>query len=278
MPDMTTYLQTIRDKLARNAAIKAWCTTYYARIHRVAVGNDEQVPFVADYYPLISIAPNSQVMGDDADLEKGFQITCGVYRDGADAYSLIFPGLSEGTNSATIKVGAFTFSIAGTLYTKAATDNIAMTACAQQAASKYCFYLVSIGTTGTITVTKGTDANTSDAATVPALPASSAPVGTILVQTDAGHTFTAGTTDLSGAGITATIQDWNIIEFIGVREVEALRALVVNALSELGRTMFDGLLAHIDVEYEVTSLYPFFLAGVAINWKEETDFESDGWQ
>lgn len=116
-------------------------------------------------------------------------------------------GLAEGTNANTIKtVNAVSFSINGQLYTKAATDNIAMTAAAQQAVSTYCLYLVSIDSAGAVTVTKGTSVAT-DTAVLPALPASSAPLGFFKVVTDGVTTFTSGTTDLGAAGLTVTFGD-----------------------------------------------------------------------
>lgn len=116
-------------------------------------------------------------------------------------------GLAEGTNSATIKtVNILQYAIDGQRYTKAATDNIAVTATAQQAVSTFCLYLVSINAGGTVTTTKGTELGT-DTAVLPALPASSAPVGWFKVATNGATTFTGGTTDLSAAGITATFAD-----------------------------------------------------------------------
>lgn len=116
-------------------------------------------------------------------------------------------GLAEGTNASTIQtVNAIDFSIGGRLYSKAATDNIAMTAAAAQAAEMYCMYLVSINASGTVKITKGTDVAT-DTAVLPAVPASEAVIGAFKILTAAGTTFTSGTTDLSAAGITATFYD-----------------------------------------------------------------------
>lgn len=115
-----------------------------------------------------------------------------------------YAGLAEGTGAATIKTtAAISFSINGVMYTKAITDNIAMTACAQQAISTYCLYLASIDSAGTVTLTKGTSAAT-DTATLPATPANNVAFGYVKVVTDATHTFTSGTTDLSATGITGT--------------------------------------------------------------------------
>jgi hypothetical protein len=121
-------------------------------------------------------------------------------------------GLAEGTNAATIKtVAAVDYCIDGLIYTKAITDNIAITAAAVQAISTFCKYLVSVDAAGTVTVTKGTEAATSALALVPALPASSAPIGYFEIATDGVTTYTAGTTDNGAAGITDTYQDMSSV-------------------------------------------------------------------
>lgn len=116
-------------------------------------------------------------------------------------------GLAEGTNANTLQVAAaFSFNINGQLYSKAITDNIAMTACTEQAISTYCEYLVTIAANGTVTVTKGTEVGT-DTAVLPAKPASCAVIGSFKIATDGSTTFTSGTTDLGAAGITETFKD-----------------------------------------------------------------------
>jgi len=117
-------------------------------------------------------------------------------------------GLAIASTASKIKTAAAAdFVIDGKIYTKAATDNITVTAGAEQAVSTFCKYLVSIIADGTVTVTKGTDAATSALALLPALPASSAPLGYVEIETDASTTFTAGTTNFSAAGITDTYVD-----------------------------------------------------------------------
>ena len=113
-------------------------------------------------------------------------------------------GLAEGTNAHTLKT---TNQIVYGVYNqqgliKAATDNIAMTACAAQGATSFCYYLVSIGTTGTVTTTKGTD----NTYALPATPAGGIPIGAFKIVAVA-TVFTSGTTDLSASGITATFYD-----------------------------------------------------------------------
>lgn len=115
--------------------------------------------------------------------------------------------IAEGTNAATIKIqNAIRYNLWGTYYDKAVTDSIAMTACAAQAAERYCFYLVSINAAGTVTVTKGTE-TTTDTCVLPDTPANEKAIGAIKILTAAATTFTSGTTDLSAAGITDTYYD-----------------------------------------------------------------------
>ena len=69
-------------------------------------------------------------------------------------------GLDEGTNSATIKILApngagIDFAIDGIGYHKADTDNIAITAHAEQAAASKCLYLVQIDSDGLVSTKKG---------------------------------------------------------------------------------------------------------------------------
>jgi hypothetical protein len=122
-------------------------------------------------------------------------------------------GLAKGTNAHTIKTAnSVNYTINGVFKGKGATDNIAMTACLLQAISTWCLYLVSLDAADAATVTKGEDAST-DTAVRPDLPANNCPIGLIKVATDATHTFTSGTTDLSAAGITATYQDVSTINY-----------------------------------------------------------------
>lgn len=116
-------------------------------------------------------------------------------------------GLAEGTNANTLQTAnAIDFVIDGVVYTKAATDNIAMTACAEQAISTYCMYLVTLDAAGALTVTKGTELAT-DTAVLPSRPADEAVIGAFKIATDGSTTFTSGTTDLGAVGITETYYD-----------------------------------------------------------------------
>ena len=116
-------------------------------------------------------------------------------------------GLVIGTTTTKIKTAvALKYCINGLMYSKAATDNIVITACAEQALATFAKYLVSINAAGTVTTTKGADAATAVLALLPDLPAASAPVGYFQINTDGTTTFTAGTTDLT-SDATDTYQD-----------------------------------------------------------------------
>lgn len=124
-------------------------------------------------------------------------------------------GLAEGTGAATIQILApngagIDYAIDGLCYHKADTDNIALTAAAQQAVSTKCLYLVQIDSAGTVSSKKGTEVPTADLTAGKAVlhwpepDANKCPIGAIKVETDGSTTFTAGTTDLGAAGITDT--------------------------------------------------------------------------
>lgn len=117
-------------------------------------------------------------------------------------------GLVEGTNANTMEiVSAFDFCIAGIIYSKAAVDNIAMTAAVVQNVSTHCMYLVSLDSAGAVTVTKGAEAPVADDIFLPSTPAGDCPLGAFKIVTDASTTFTSGTTDLGASGITDTFWD-----------------------------------------------------------------------
>jgi hypothetical protein len=123
-------------------------------------------------------------------------------------------GLAEGSDAATLKTTrAVSYMINGQIYNKAITDNIAMTACAQQAANTTCLYLVSIQADGDVVVTKGTDGVTDE---LPNVPDGECAIGAFKVVLAGGATFTSGTTDLSAANVTATYADLGIRPISGV--------------------------------------------------------------
>lgn len=126
--------------------------------------------------------------------------------------------LAEGTNAATLKTTAtIPYMIDGMLYSKAATDNMAITACAQQAALTTCIYLVTLNAAGTLVVTKGREVLTADLAKgadslqFPTKPASQAVIGFFTIITASGYTYTGGTTDNSATGITDAYYDAGMV-------------------------------------------------------------------
>ena len=128
----------------------------------------------------------------------------------ANALCLGNAQLAEGTSANTIKtVQAIDFLINELLYTKAATDNIAMTACAQQAANTSCLYLITINSSGTVKTSKGTEQLTGSGQPLfyPSVPANEAVIGGIKVALGA-TTFTSGSTDLSAANVIATYYNY----------------------------------------------------------------------
>lgn len=132
------------------------------------------------------------------------------YHSANGNFNLANAVLAEGTNAGTLKTTAATsFNINGLLYSKAATDNITITAGAVQADLTTCMYLVTIETDGDVVVTKGTEQLTGSGKDLlwPAIPANSAVLGAIKVVTS-GATFTAGTTDLGAGTVTDTYYNY----------------------------------------------------------------------
>src|SRR5665647_260833 len=88
-------------------------------------------------------------------------------------------GLAEGTTvhtlKTTIQIYYNVYNLSGLIYP--ITDNIAMTACAQQAVSTFCYYLVSVDANQVVTVTKGTDNTYS----LPATPSGTVAMGAFLI-------------------------------------------------------------------------------------------------
>lgn len=123
-------------------------------------------------------------------------------------------GLAEGTNAATIKTtNIVDFAIDGVAYRKAVTDNIAVTAHAQQAASTSCLYLVQIDNAGTVSTKKGNEELTADLGVTrnlqwPQPDDGKCPLGGYRIALDNATTFTNGTTDIGAAGVTSTFYDF----------------------------------------------------------------------
>lgn len=128
-------------------------------------------------------------------------------------------GCAEGTNAATIKIVAadgttfINYAINGILYVKADTDNIALTAAAQQAVSTSCIYLFTLNSSGTVASVKGDEVLTADITSGkeplqwPQPAADTCPFSAVRIDTSSTVPFTAATTDLGASGITDTYYD-----------------------------------------------------------------------
>ena len=157
-------------------------------------------------------------MSDNLSLSQGLTV------------ALASAGLAEGTNANTIKTTAdITYTIDGRFYSKATTDNIAISysgATVYQAAAGG-IQAVNGGFTGGVngsTRIYGIFLNASGAASIvpgpivdsaelaagrvalpfPDAPNGVCPIGALRVALTAGTTFTPGSTDLSASGVTAT--------------------------------------------------------------------------
>lgn len=132
-------------------------------------------------------------------------------------------GLAVGLGDNTLKItNAFHYSIAGAIYLKAATDNIAMAggALLKCVASKFAAYLVTANATGAIALVKAADA-TSAALALAAVADISisddlAPVGVIHIENN-GTDFYPGS---AGAGLGSWDDDTDAdtyVDFVGVK-------------------------------------------------------------
>lgn len=106
------------------------------------------------------------------------------------------------------------FCIDGILYNKAdSATNVPLTAAAIQPVLTKCLYLICINSSGTISSVKGTAVLAADltAGTAvlkwPELPVDLCPIGAVKIALASTATFTAGTTALDAANVTATYYD-----------------------------------------------------------------------
>ncbi len=129
-------------------------------------------------------------------------------------------GLIYGTNDETLKItNTFHYTIAGAIYLKGATDNIAMAggAALKCSASKFAAYLVTVNATGAIALVKAADALSAAAALAAVADISIsddlAPVGVIHIQNDASDFYPGS----AGAGTwdDDTTAD-TYVDFVGV--------------------------------------------------------------
>lgn len=267
MSNINTIIDNWKVVIANDTSIKTWTQTNYSKDHTLYVGIDERDrPPDADY-PCVLLYPGRKSAGYQKEaIEHIIGVSTAVLNTKREPYLNILPGLVEGTAvSATIKISIdCLYKIAGVDYTKDITDNIAMTACTEQAAATHCYYLISIDTSGAVTVTKGGDSATLIGAAIlmPDLPSGNvAPLGTILVTTHGSNTFTSGTTDLTpvGGNITVIIKDWNIKEYKGVQEGETFRQQVLAAISGMTDAQRGGRIDQVETEFAMIEFFPHFV-------------------
>lgn len=132
-------------------------------------------------------------------------------------------------SAATVKTtNAITFSVNGVMYSKAilSAQSIAVThnsygnagGAYVQPSSTTVFYTLALDSSGNVTVTQGSYAgqdlsslnmgtSARGSGAIPNSPANTTPFGVIKIATGASATFTAGTTALDAAGVTATYFD-----------------------------------------------------------------------
>ena len=141
--------------------------------------------------------------------------------------------LAEGTNSGTIKTTVrCDYSIDGVLYSKAITDNIALTAAAQQAVLTDCAYLICVDSSGTVSSVKGTEVANGGTLVVPApVSASVCPIGYLKVSLANAATFTAGTTDLSATDVTGTFFNLSSLPATTTGSTTLARSILAAALA-----------------------------------------------
>jgi hypothetical protein len=122
---------------------------------------------------------------------------------------LTSPALKIGTSSkkAVRNNSAFSFTDDGVTETKAAAET-AFTATTHDVASdKEAIFVLSIATGGTITITKGDDAEIGQAV-APDTPTGEAKIGEVKIATS-GDTFDATTDDLDATWLTVTYTNWD---------------------------------------------------------------------
>jgi hypothetical protein len=128
--------------------------------------------------------------------------------------NFIKAGLTSSGAVSTAKTTTATYyAIAGKLYTMAASTNMTIPPTAAQSTPTYCYYLFSLNSSGALTVTKGAESATSAGASLPAVPASKAPIGSVLVYASA-TAFTMGTSNMNTAVISAPT--WTDLNSVGL--------------------------------------------------------------
>ena len=143
----------------------------------------------------------------EGDLLKFYQATSLGFLDSA----LDPAGLTIATSTTDVKTtNIFMYTIDGVFYTLAAQSNISLNVLAAsidtQPVSTYRKYMLSVNSSGTISVTAG-DYTAYNIAKLPIPPTGYAPFAYIKVLTGATYTYDPGSTGLSGSGLTVVYKN-----------------------------------------------------------------------
>ncbi len=80
MADMNALIQALRDGIADNSAVKAWCQATYGKDHKVYLGIDQDNPPAETAYPLVSLYPLSKKGGLFEERKTHeFGVSLGIY-------------------------------------------------------------------------------------------------------------------------------------------------------------------------------------------------------
>jgi len=126
------------------------------------------------------------------------------------AQCLAAAGLAIATDTTQVQnANAVDYVIDGKVYSKAASDPLGAPSGSVQSESTKALYLFTLDSAGSVTVHQSKIVSSGDSVAYPELPTGEAPVGAIKVETNGSNTFTPGSTDLNGTGITTTYIDLN---------------------------------------------------------------------
>jgi hypothetical protein len=137
-----------------------------------------------------------------ADVRLSLNGTFVVDDDGAN--------LAIGGTVQNVYTGAFKYQIRGPRYVKnAVAAGTAFTATTDDVSDGSCrAFLLSIGTTGTITITPGTEAVGTEPGALPTCPVNDCPIGLVTIAAD-GAIFNATTDSLAASHLTVTYTNYN---------------------------------------------------------------------
>jgi len=147
-------------------------------------------------------------------------------RTWTQAFPLGNPGFAINSNFDVQNTNAFSYAIAGRLYSQAQSQNFDTGTTATFPAGKWGICLLSLNAAGdetctwaTNTANAGYDSEALAIAALPATPAGHCPLGYITVQASAGNSFTAGTDALQGGTGGNASQDTNYYNMIDPQAV-----------------------------------------------------------